>query len=209
MMTFDCIEITEELPDLKPVDDLMGEIKRMVSELLLRVQHTVAGGMLTVLLMGTMPMVSANAYLFTENKPEIIIDNSGVVPVAHDVATFYFHHERLTADIERLSVLKDGWDGNGAKAPSKEALKQMSSIVDMLDEQVLSFCAIFPENESGLYLQGRFPNGRLSVYLDGNLMTYLLKNKGNRISKSAVVVQPAAIKDLQINIVSLLLDENA
>ena len=27
MMTFDCIEISEELPALKPIDDLMGEIK--------------------------------------------------------------------------------------------------------------------------------------------------------------------------------------
>lgn len=209
MMTFDCIEIAVELPVLKPVDDLMGEINRMVSELLTKVQHIVAGGMLTALLMGTMPVVSANAYLFTGNKPEVIIDNSGAFPIAYDVATYYFHHERLSGDIERLSALRDGWDGSCAKAPSKEALKQMSSIVDVLDEQVLAHCAVFPESESGLYLQGRFSNGRLSIYLNGDTMTYLVKNKDNRIAKSSVEVLPATIKDLQTNIFSLLLDENA
>ncbi len=110
--------------------------------------------------------------------------------------------------MERLSSLRDGWDGCSAKAPSCDALEQAASIIESFDEKTLAYCAVFPGNDSGLYLQGRFPNGRLSVYLDGEAMTYIIKNKENRISRSLVKVDTNTIEDLQAYIDSLM-DENA
>ena len=208
-MTFENIEIVEEQSILKPVGDVMNEINRMISDLLSKTQHLVTGAMLTALLVGTIPQAAANSYQTISNKIEIIIDNSGKQFVAYDTASFYFHHARLFADIDRLSVLRDGWDGNFAKAPSRNALDQVSMIVKLFDEDVLAYCAIFPENNSGLYLQGRFPNGRLAVYLDGDKMTYVLKNRDHKISKSSVEIVINSIKELHTAIITLLLDENA
>lgn len=207
-MTFDSMVLDEGQTAPKPADDLMSEISQAISELLLKIQPSVAGGMLTALLMGTVPHVVANSYQTINNKAEIIIDNSGKQLVVHDVASFYFHHDRLHSDMERLSSLRDGWDGCSAKAPSCDALEQAASIIEFFDEKTLAYCAVFPGNDSGLYLQGRFPNGRLSVYLDGEAMTYIIKNKENRISRSLVKVDNNTIEDLQAYIDSLM-DENA
>lgn len=203
-MTFDSMVLDEGQNTLKPADDLMCEISQSISDLLLKIQPSVAGGMLAALLMGTVPHVVANSYQTINNKAEIIIDNSGKQLVVHDVASFYFHHERLYSDIERLSSLRDGWDGCNAKAPSSDALEQVTSIIEVFAEKTLAYCAVFPGNNSGLYLQGRFPHGRLSVYLDGETMSYILKNKERRVSQSHVKVEAITIKDLQACIDSLL-----
>lgn len=207
MMTFDYIEIVEEQPASIPVGDLMNEINRLIGELLSKAQHIVAGGMLTVLLVGTMPQVAASTYQAANIKPEVIVDNSGTTPVVYDAASFYFHHERLYDSINKLMALTDGWDGGCAKAPSKEALKGAEAIVDAFDEKVLAHCAIFPSNDSGVFLQGRFPNGRLSLYLNIGKMTYMLKSKDDRERRSSIAVDKNNIQELQTNIISLLLNE--
>lgn len=208
-MTFDCLEIEDNLNTLEPISNVMEEIKRMIHDLLQKLQHLVTGGMLTVLLVGTMPQVAASTYQVLDNKPQVVIDNSGAVPVAHDAASFYYHHERLFDSIDRLRALSDGWDGGCAKAPSIEALNMVGTIVEYFDEKVLSHCALFPSNDSGLFLQGRFSKGRLSLYLNADKMTYILKNKDGRFSQSSIGVDKNSIEELQTMIFSLLLDENA
>ena len=105
-------------------------------------------------------------------------------------------HTRLSQRISSLRQLEAGWDGQAALAPSEKALQQVAIIVDAFPEDILSSCAIFPSNDSSVYLQGRFPNGRLAAYFDGDSMTYVLKSPQKLLEKKNMAVQDENVKQL-------------
>ena len=65
---------------------------------------------------------------------------------------------------------------------------------------MLRYCAIFPANDSNVYLQGKFPAGRLTAYLDGNNMTYILKSNGTTVKSEKTAIDTAVIRHLAENI---------
>jgi len=105
-------------------------------------------------------------------------------------------HSRLTRRIDNLLRLEAGWDGQSALAPSHEALRQVAKAVESMPEDVLSNCAFFPSNDSKVYLQGKFPLGRLTAYFDGNVMTYVLKTNQGRMERKNVAVQDETLGQL-------------
>ena len=90
--------------------------------------------------------------------------------------------------IEQLGKLRDGWDGNGALAPSPEALVSIGFIIKSLKKSVLMHCVLFPANDGGVYLQGRFRNGKLSVYVQKDQMTYVVKTPTQKETAENVLV---------------------
>jgi hypothetical protein len=103
---------------------------------------------------------------------------------------------RLSQRIASLRQLKAGWDGQAALAPSPKALQQVAMVVSSMPEDILSSCAIFPSNDSCVYLQGRFPNGRLAAYFNGETMTYILKSPQEQMEKKNVAVENESVKQL-------------
>lgn len=105
-------------------------------------------------------------------------------------------HSRLLRRINDLGRLVTGWDGLAAEAPSQEALRQATIMIDYLPEDILSYCAIFPSNDSNVYFQAKLPAGRLTAYLDGKAMTYVLKSHGNMVESKKKEVDAIAISEL-------------
>ena len=109
-------------------------------------------------------------------------------------------HARLSDKIDELRRLPYGWDGQSALPPSKEALRQAAEVIDSMPEELLRYCAIFPANDSNVYLQGKFPAGRLTAYLNGNDMTYILKSNGMTVKSEKTAIDTATIRHLAENI---------
>lgn len=105
-------------------------------------------------------------------------------------------HVRLSDKIEELRHLSYGWDGMSALPPSSEALGQAMEMIDSMPEELLRYCALFPANDSNVYLQGKFPAGRLTAYLDGKTITYILKSNGTTLESLSTTVDGAAIRHL-------------
>lgn len=105
-------------------------------------------------------------------------------------------HLRLSRRIHELGMLVTGWDGQTALAPSVEALSQAAVIINHLPENILRYCAIFPTNDANVYFQGKFPAGRLTIYLNGHNMVYILKSHNQPIASNSTTVAASAIHEL-------------
>lgn len=107
-----------------------------------------------------------------------------------------FERQRLNSRIDELSRLVTGWDGLTAQTPTEKALSQASMLVDNLPENILRYCAIFPSNDASVYFQGKFPEGRLTAYLNGETMTYVLKAHHEIVDTKKTEVAVPVIQDL-------------
>ena len=99
-----------------------------------------------------------------------------------------YQYDRFAQKIEQLRSLQNGWDGNGAMAPSHATLESIGLIINALPKSVLMHCALFPANDSGVYLQGQFKKAKLSVYVQKEQMTFIAKDAERRESGQKMVV---------------------
>ena len=106
------------------------------------------------------------------------------------------HLERLRQRISELGQLSAGWDGQEAAAPSQEALRQVSKVVELLPEDILGYCAIFPSNDSSIYIQGKFPAARLTASLNGEGMSYVLKDNHHIIESGNTTIEDDVIRHI-------------
>lgn len=109
--------------------------------------------------------------------------------------------QRLNSRISELRRLKTGWDGQTAQAPTEKALSQALMLVDNLPGNILRYCTIFPSNDACIYFQGKFPEGRLTAYLNGETMTYVLKAHQETIDTKKTEMAVPIIQDLASAIV--------
>ena len=169
------------------VRDAISEIRQMAIDALTYVKRYVAGGTLVALLMWGSYQQSAGSVALIDTPLEVVVDNGLQQPEVLSTA-YYYQYDRFAQKIVQLGQLHDGWDGNGALAPSPESLENIGIIVKALPKSVLMQCALFPANDAGVYLQGRFQEGKLSVYVQKNQMTYIAKAGERRDAKENVPV---------------------
>lgn len=179
--------ITEEDKQFS-VREAISEIRQMAIDALTCVKRYVAGGTLVALLMwGSFQQSAGSAAWIDKSPQEVVIDNGLQQPEVRSTA-YYYQYDRFAQKIAQLGQLHDGWDSNGALAPSPVALESMRLIVNSLPKSVLMHCALFPANDAGVYLQGRLQSGKLSVYVQKNQMTYLAKTVEQREANKDVAV---------------------
>lgn len=90
-----------------------------------------------------------------------------------------------------------------ALAPSPVSLESIGIIVNSLPKSVLMHCALFPANDAGVYLQGRFQEGKLSVYVQKTQMTYIAKTAERREAMKNIAVNEESATHLS-ELVSML-----
>lgn len=106
---------------------------------------------------------------------------------------------RLNEEIRQLSLLDDGWDYEAAKKPSRLALRNASLLLSSLDDSVLPHCSFFPSNDAGIYFQGNLAKGRLTVFINDEMMAYVVKGGKYKLSAS-VSVSRESIEYLNIGL---------
>lgn len=132
------------------------------------------------------------AYLQTLRNKNFVVFNSPA-----EVSESEKEHIRLNAQIEKISKLKAGWDGNVAQKANKKSIKQAEQLIAMLSENVLRYCALFPSNDSSIYLQGNFPKGGFVIYLNGETFSYVFKNENFKESAVGVELNEKNIKKIE------------
>ena len=168
--------------------DAISEIRQMAIDALACVKRFVAGGTLVALLMwGSYQQTSGDVAWIDKAPQEVVIDNGLQQPEVFSTA-YYYQYDHFAQKLDQLGKLQNGWDGSGALAPSDATLKSARLIVNALPKAVLMHCALFPANDAGVYLQGRFQNGKLSVYVREGQMTYIVKNTQRRDADREVAV---------------------
>ena len=115
----------------------------------------------------------------------------------NDISNAEKEHLRLYSQIEDFKQLSNGWDGAEALAPNINAIRQTEKIVSLFPENVLKYCALFPANDSSIYLQGRFPKGTLAAYLNGENVTYILKCSSFKKSESSVTLSSKVVNKIE------------
>lgn len=197
--------VTEE-DKLFSVSDAISEIRQMAIDALTYVKRYVAGGTLVALLMWGSYQQSVGTVAWIDKAPqEVVIDNGLQQPEVRST-TYYYQYDRFAQKIGQLSQLHDGWDGNGALAPSRVSLENVGIIINSLSKSVLMHCALFPANDAGVYLQGSFQGGKLSVYVQNNKMTYIAKTAERREAMTDVAVNEESATRLS-EMVSMFLHE--
>ena len=185
-MTFDDILIEQDTEINISARQVLDEIKDMISCALSSVKKCLALGTITLSLMSL------------STAPEsLIIENSGTTvqldiyqpqpSIDLSIASISATQIRLEENLEQLRNLENGWDGNAALKPKSAAIKQASMLISMLEENVLSSCALFPSNDAGIYLQGKLTNGRLTIFVDGEVMAYMVKGKDSKLTATTKV----------------------
>lgn len=180
------IENTEDVQ--LSVKDALKEIRQMAIDAVNYVKRFVAGGTLMALLMLGSYQQTVGDYPWTDKAPqELVIDNGLQHPEVFSTA-YYYQYDHFARKIDQLGKLQNGWDGYGALAPSQASLKSARLIVNALPRSVLMHCALFPANDAGVYLQGKFQDGKFSVYVQNGQMAYIAKNTQRKEADREVVV---------------------
>jgi len=187
------IENTEDVQ--LSVKDAIMEIKQMAIDAVNYMKRFVAGGTLMALLMLGSYQQTVGDYPWVDKAPqELVIDNGLQQPEVFSTA-YYYQYDFFAQKIDQLGKLRDGWDGHSALAPTHESLENTRVIVNALPKSILMHCAVFPANDAGVFLQGRFRNGKMSVYVQNEQMTYIAKTTGQReIGQNIAVNKENAVK---------------
>lgn len=180
-MTFNDILIEQDTEIKISVCRVLDEIKDMISCALSSVRRCVVSSTIILPLM----------YLSTAPESLIIEDSETTVQldvfqprptVELSIASNSDTQNRLEGNLQQLRELENGWDGYSALKPKNEAIKQVAMLIAHLDESVLSSCALFPSNDAGVYIQGKLAKGRLTIFVDGEVMAYMVKGKDSQLS---------------------------
>ena len=173
--------------EVKPTPQkVLDEIKDMISSALSSAKKCLAYGALTLSLMS---LSTAPESLIIEDSETIVqIEVLQTRPSMElSIASISDTQIRLEENLNQLCSLEDGWDGYAASKPKTAAIKQASMLISMLDENVLSSCALFPSNDAGIYLQGKLAKGRLSIFVDGEVMAYMVKGEESKLAATVKV----------------------
>ena len=175
------------------VREAISEICQMAIDALTYIKRYVAGGTLVALLMWGSYQQSVGSVTWIDKAPqEVVIDNGSQQPEVLSTV-YYYLYDRFAQKIEQLAKLQDGWDGSGALAPSAVSLESVRLLVNLLPKSVLMHCALFPANDAGVYLQGRFWGGKMSVYVQGTQMTVIAKTAERRESMQNVAINEKSV----------------
>ena len=185
-MTFDDILIEQDTEMKISVQQALDEIKDMISCALSSVKKCLALGAITLSLMS---LSTAPESLIIENCGTTVqLDIHHPQPsIDFSIASISATQIRLEENLKQLCNLENGWDGYTALKPKSTAIKQASMLISMLEENVLSSCALFPSNDAGIYLQGKLANGRLTIFVDGEAMAYMVKGKDSKLTATTKV----------------------
>lgn len=180
-MTFEDILIEQDTETQKTVQEALEEIKDMISRALSSVKKCMALGAITISLMS---MSTAPESLIIDNSATAVqIEIQQPQPsVKLSIATISDTQIRLEENLAQLQNLENGWDGYSALKPTSAAIKQTSMLISLLDEDVLRTCVLFPSNDAGIYIQGKLAKGRLSIFVDGEMMAYIVKGEGSKLA---------------------------
>lgn len=174
-------DICSEMPSLNAI---LNDIKEMVMASL---RHSKGYAMLLSLMLGSMPVSAQESIKMTSLPAEIVVNNYGDTPKITEAALAYPQHFRFHGRMNELRSLADNWDCAGGKKISEKAITLAGNFAEVLSEEVLSHCSLFPAATSGVYFQGRFNKGSLIVTISDESITYVLKGKGiERLSASQV-----------------------
>lgn len=192
MMNFD--DILFEVPDdleqpLCCVQQLFDEIRNEISLVFSSGKPILLAGafMLSFIPLNT----SAESVIIDENLPslQINIEEQRTEKVTLSIFSQSETQERLERNLRQIENLQIGWDGYCADVPSREAIEHASLLIQELDDVTLKESAFFPSNDGGIYLQGRLPKGKYTLFLNGKTMTYVVKNKESRMSATVDVTR--------------------
>lgn len=182
--------LIEEAADVQlSVGDVLDDIKDMISRALESAKRFLAGGVMATMM--TLSIGDAVSSYTTETPSEQIAITMPVKGTTGSVDLAYFSESRqnVMKMIDGLSLLKAGWDGEMAKQPSSIALKHARFIVDEIDDDALVACGVFASNDAGVYLQSRLKNGKLTVFLNDDGMTYVVKGSSGKLTASTPVTK--------------------
>jgi hypothetical protein len=187
--------IDEEVYDVLPsLDDVLNDIKETITAAV-RVLKKGVSVLLISLMLGSMPMNAQASLSMTKNQYEIMVDNKSNNPIIVGAEEACPNHFRIHKRIVELRGLEENWDGYGALKLSDNALSLTGSFADMLSEEVLGHCSVFPAANSDVYLQGRFAKGSLIATFSGGNLTYVLK--GETIEKYSATRVPLYTETVQ------------
>ena len=187
-MTVEDIIEQEAIPEQKNVWEMLDEIRTGLFDMLNGYAKSISSS--AIILMSLMPLsTSADGIIIDDSIPELCMSADAEVLDFVDISKVQEMKVRhaLKEKLHNLSLLNDGWDGMEASKPSVTALKQVSMLVSSLDIVALRHCALFPSNDAGIYLQGRLPKGRYTIFLNGEVMAYVLKGCGKRLTATVNV----------------------
>lgn len=199
MTTIDDL-IIEDVVVEKTIYEILDEIRDMVSSALSVAKKYLAGATLITTLMSLSQDCIPNSIIIDEELPSIEI----TVPVTATKGSVKFAEysearTRLYKELNEIALLKDGWDNEAAKKPTRLALRHASLLLSGLDDSILTGCAFFPSNDAGIYLQGRLTNGKLTVFINDEKMAYVVKGKSEKLTAS-VKISRESIEYLNIGL---------
>ena len=192
MATFEDLYIENSVDVVKSFEDIVKDFLDMANEAFDFMKRPLAGGTMLSIIM------ALNCDASTGN---VLIDNTPIVEVTIfspaalekiELATKCEARIRVENQIGNLSTLKEGWDGAVAKAPSWLAIRNARFIVNQLDDSIVSKCSVFASNDSGVYIQGKIGNGKVTLFVNDEKMAYVIKSKDRRISISGMVDEKSA-----------------
>lgn len=206
MITLDGLvehDIHDELPSL---NEVLDEIKETAMAALRYIKKGV-NVLLVSLMLGTMSVNAQNSFNMTNLLPnEIVIVNDTESLTLSRASDAYPQHDRLYTMMHKIKSLDENWDGFGALKISDEALLTAHRFAEVLSEEVISHCSVFPAANSNVYLQGRFSKGTLIANFSGKEISYLLKGEGGvRMTATDVRFYSETVKNLNDVIVGSLL----
>lgn len=193
-MTFADISIEKVVDTPVSTQTTLNEIKDMLSRTLSSARTVLASGAVVMSLMSL--SLTPDSVIYDNMTPAVQVKFPPMRVIAHYGISLYVPTDaqrRIEDNINNLRSLQDGWDGEAALKPSQEALFQANLLTSLLDDKILTCCTLFPSNDSGVFLQGRLRQGRISVYMNGKEMAYVVKGRdGSKLSATV----PSAIESV-------------
>ncbi|MCQ2082451.1 MAG: hypothetical protein MJZ11_12405 [Lachnospiraceae bacterium] len=186
-MTIDDLNISEFNVDQPTFQQILAEVRDDIASVLSVKKCGMIGNtlFLTMLL-----SLSESPYNFIADESPCPIEIT--LPVQKKASIKEIHisesQSQLNGVLDNLSHLNDSWDGGSAQNPTYEALKSAYFFVEHMDSEILSKCSIFPSNDAGIYLRGKFQDCKMTIYFKSGFMTYIVKGESlGKLSASVPV----------------------
>jgi len=115
-------------------------------------------------------------------------------------------YNRLIERLDHLRTLEEGWDLCDAKSPSEKAIKNVRLAIQLLDDEILKECAIFPNGDGGLYVTCKFNDqSKFIAYFGDSDVTYVARNGEEKVEVKPTSVSVNTLSVLEKNIKSVCL----
>lgn len=193
-MSIDDVLVVDQKPEVMTFQSVCGEIARMANDVVSMARGNV---LVVALAITTLQPLNALAGNTIDNNDGLLlqVENmplSPVKPMKLSLDTNHVGRQRTERQLQALRELPDGWDGENALRPDAAAVGQAAELLSNFDDEVLAECALFPSNDAGVFIRGRLPKGKFTMFLDGKRVAYVIKGDGAKLS-ATVELTPAAI----------------